>query len=180
MRTASTLGLLATFACAACFNPSEVTGSTRSGDSGSGGSVESTAGGSVENSGSGSASTSGDPSGSPAPSSDASSDTSASSPTDETTDPDDTGPLDGTTSDPAQCPPDLRDGECIQCVKLACCEEFTACLADDPCRCTAACIDAGGIGIDCASMCEADIDQEPTASMASCGLSSCNQVCQFL
>ena len=66
------------------------------------------------------------------------------------------GPGDGSaTTGPAECPPGAMDNDCIECIKLECCEGLQTCLDEPECGCIVDCLSMGDSDPgQCAAMCD--------------------------
>jgi hypothetical protein len=84
----------------------------------------------------------------------------------------------GTTGSAAEttggvCSPDPRDGECLSCVKTACCPETQSCNADPECDCMLECVTTP-MPSSCAQTCEPNA---AAAELATCIAMSCPADC---
>ncbi|MEQ9323449.1 MAG: hypothetical protein RIF41_30075 [Polyangiaceae bacterium] len=73
---------------------------------------------------------------------------------------------------PGNCPPEPGDDECTECIKMNCCPEATACMADAECSACLACLQTAPnpntcFGGDC------QFNDPETAAFVTCG-----QMCQ--
>ena len=92
------------------------------------------------------------------------------------TDPGSTGG--GSTGNIDQCMPDPQDDPCTSCTKANCCDQATACQADQDCACVFECVGMGGDPMTCLGECMVDPFMNPVVLAAyMCVMGSCGADC---
>ena len=83
----------------------------------------------------------------------------------------------GASGGAGACDAATADGDCTECLKSECCDQWVECQSDADCSACNACLDTAGDLGTCATMTLCDITPPATAAMLLCAYAQCQSQC---